>query len=118
MKYFYSFLLLLIINLVQGLRSDNYCKKIDKKIECEMYSCGKYFCSNNKNDCDYIISMGNSMKKYNKQDRRLKNYKNFINSIINCESNGHIEFKNQWTHRFNFGWKEQYRICIETVPLN
>jgi hypothetical protein len=93
-------------NMIQidGLNSpNNYCEKANKKIKCEIYSCGKNYCSINKKSCDFLILFKTLMKGYIKQDTKLKKFKKFFNRIEICEPNGKINFKNQWTHRFNFG---------------
>jgi len=93
-------------NMIQidGLNSpDNYCKKANKNMECEIYSCGENFCSISKKSCVYLISFKTLMKGYIKQDMKQKMFQNFINSIEICEPNGQIDFKNQWSHRLNFG---------------
>jgi hypothetical protein len=89
---------------IGGLNSaNNYCKKANKKIECEIYSCGENYCSINKKSCDFLLIFKTLMKGYIKQDMKQKLFKKFFNKIEFCEPNGKINFKNQWTHRFNFG---------------
>jgi hypothetical protein len=93
-------------NMIQidGLNSlDNYCKKAGKNIECEIYSCGEKYCSINKKSCDFLISFKTIMKEYIKHDVKQKKFKTFIDRIKICDSNGRIDFKNQWSHRLNFG---------------
>jgi len=89
---------------IDGLNSlDNYCKKAGKNIECEIYSCGEKYCSINKKSCDFLISFKTIMKEYIKHDVKQKKFKTFIDRIKICDSNGRIDFKNQWSHRLNFG---------------
>jgi hypothetical protein len=89
---------------IDGLNSaNNYCKKANKNMECEIYSCGENYCSISKKSCVYLISFKSLMKGYIKQDLKQKKFQNFINSIEICEPNGQIDFKNQWSHRLNFG---------------
>jgi hypothetical protein len=105
MKYFYLllFMLHLACNKIESFSSYNYCKKMSMEVECEMYSCGKTYCSNSKNDCDYLIYIEALLKGSRKQEKKQKKFKAFLKSISNCDPNGHVEFKNQWAHRLNFG---------------
>jgi hypothetical protein len=93
-------------NMIQidGLNSpDNYCKKDSLNIDCEIYSCGENYCSINKKSCDFLLTFKTLMKGYIKQDTKQKIFQTFIDRIEICEPNGQIDFKNQWTHRLNFG---------------
>ena len=87
---------------------DNYCKKADNNIVCEVYTCGKDYCTSSKRSCENLITLENNSKTYANNARReemkqIKTLKKLISSIKNCEPNGHVHFKNQWIHRLNFG---------------
>ncbi len=82
---------------------DNYCKKHDLNVKCEIYSCGNKYCSINKQSCDFLLSFENLMSGYIRQDVKRKKFETFLSNIKICKSNGQIGFKNQWTHRLNFG---------------
>ena len=89
---------------IDGLMSpDYYCKKDGLNVECEIYSCGIKYCSINKQSCDFLISFKNLMSGYIKEDANRKKFETFLYNIKICKSNGQIDFKNQWTHRLNFG---------------
>ncbi len=51
------------------------------EVECEMYSCGKTYCSNSKNDCDYLIYIEALLKGSRKQEKKQKKTLN-LNSFI------------------------------------
>jgi hypothetical protein len=82
---------------------DYYCKKYGLKVQCEIYSCGTKYCSINKQSCDFLLSFENILGGYIKEDWKRKKSKTFLYNIKVCKSNGQIDFKNQWTHRLNFG---------------
>ena len=97
---FYSILILLIlvVNQIFCLRSDDFCKKDARKIKiCAAYNCGSKFCSFDKQTCDQFISWNILLNKWVKKP---KLYKTFIHDIKNCKKN---DYRNQWSHRFNFG---------------
>lgn len=89
---------------------DNYCKKADQNIVCEVYTCGKDYCTSNKRSCENLITLESVSKTYannnvrcGEEMKQIKILKKLIRSIKNCDLNGHVYFKNQWIHRLNFG---------------
>ena len=99
MKFIYIFVVLILaLNQICCLRSDDFCKKDTKKNKiCLNYDCVSSFCSFDKITCDYFISWRILLKKWIKEPNV---YKNFIKKIKNCKQN---DYTNQWSHRFNFG---------------
>ena len=92
------------------LKTGNYCKKA-KNTKCSSYKCGAYFCSIDKQSCQYLFHFERSKqsKLFNKEN---KIYQRFVNDIKRCISNKQnknqrlydsIFVKNNWVHRFNFG---------------
>ena len=50
---------------IDGLNSPNhYCKKDNMNIVCEVYSCGKNYCSINKQSCDFLILFKTLIKSF------------------------------------------------------
>ncbi len=85
---------------------DNYCKKADQSIVCEVYTCGKDYCTSNKRSCENLITLetyANSNVRRGEEMKQIKILKKLIHSIKDCALNGHVFFKNQWMHRLNFG---------------
>ena len=99
MKILHIFIVLVLtIKQFYCLEPDDFCKKDTKKIKiCLSYDCGTKFCTFDKETCENFISWGILLKKWIKQP---KVYKTFIEKINNCKQN---DYRNQWSHRFNFG---------------
>lgn len=102
MKYFYLFLVLVVINENESLKTENYCRK-DFKSKCKTatgisFECGKSFCSTDHKSCEELISVGKNSIKFSKATHFI--YQKMIQSIQNCEIK---EIRNQWSHRLNFG---------------
>jgi hypothetical protein len=79
-------------------KPDDFCKKNSTKIKnCMALNCGTKLCAYDKKKCDYFISWEIIIKKLRKKSNF---YTNFTKGIKNCEQN---DYKNQWSHRLNFG---------------
>jgi hypothetical protein len=103
MKYLYLILIALFFfscHIKSLVTPDRLCKKTNKKIACEIYTCGKDYCTNDKKSCVYLLKWEHLARK---KTKNRKKFEIFTNMIENCNSNGQVDFKNQWTHRFNFG---------------
>ena len=103
MKYLYLiFIALFLVScpIKSLVTPDRLCKKTNKKILCEIYTCGKDYCTNDEQSCVYLLKWEHLARKKTKNQKK---FETFLNMIENCNLNGHIDFKNQWTHRFNFG---------------
>ena len=101
---FYNLLVLILLFLINinsiksFLKPEDFCNKTSKKIKgCMAFDCGSRFCSFDESTCNNFISWGKLIKK-----NAIKSivYKNFLSKIKNCKEN---DYKNQWSHRFNFG---------------
>jgi len=83
--------------------TDNYCKKeTNNKIECEMYTCGRNYCSNSKKSCEHLIILERILNLSKKHDMKQKKMIFFLNNIPSCLPNGRIHFKTDWTHKLYF----------------
>ncbi len=85
------------LQLVNSLKSTDFCRKTETKKSCMAFNCGTKYCVYYKSSCKNLISWGILMKKYAKEPTV---YKNFLSNIKNCEKDN---YKNQWSHRFSFG---------------
>ncbi len=97
--YFLIFVLFLQISLFYSfLNPDDFCQKdtINMK-KCMAYDCETQFCTLNKQECKNLIAWGTLITKYANES---KVYKTFIKNIKPC---GKTEYRNQWSHRLNFG---------------
>jgi len=73
-------------------KPDDFCKKNSTKIKnCMALNCGTKL----------FISWEIIIKKLRKKSNF---YTNFTKGIKNCEQN---DYKNQWSHRLNFGWNNK-----------
>ncbi len=99
MNYFYFIVIFILINnQICCFEPSDFCKKDTRKIKsCIAYNCGIKFCTFDEETCDNFISWGVLLKKNVKEP---KAYKRFIGKIKNCKQN---DYKNQWSHRINFG---------------
>jgi hypothetical protein len=91
----------LISNPINCLfKPDDFCKKnlTSSRIKnCMALDCGTKYCAFDRKTCDHFISWGLILKKWVKES---KLYNDFIAHIKSCEQN---DYKNQWSHRINFG---------------
>ena len=97
--YFLIFILFLQISLFYSfLNTDDFCQKesINMK-KCMAYDCETQFCTLNKQKCKSFIAWRTLIMKNVKAP---KVYTIFINNIKPCSK---IEYRNQLTHRLNFG---------------
>ena len=67
------------------LNKHGFCKKNNHKIVCEMYTCGRNYCANNKKSCDDLITVETLMNGYNKQYMKQEKVKSFLKSIKDCQ---------------------------------
>lgn len=114
MKYFLLFFLLyLISNSIYCFTPNHFCKKV-KNQNCDTYECGRY-CSLNENFCESLISWESLMNVHS--NLQLKVYRNFIHNIKTCvkSEKAENEYRNQWSHRMNFGWKIKFKIKILVI---
>jgi hypothetical protein len=79
------------------MESDDFCQKNTIISTCTAYNCGTKFCSFDKESCKNLIKWGVIMKKYVKETSNK--YTHFIDSIKPCVK----KYRNQWSHRMNFG---------------
>jgi hypothetical protein len=90
------FVIILIINSIFCLKPEDFCKK-DKIKSCIAHNCGTKFCTFEPKKCDDFILLGIVLKKWVKDPKAITT---FIKHIKDCENK---DYKNQWSHRFNFG---------------
>jgi hypothetical protein len=98
MKLHFIFLaLFLTSNSISCFKANDFCKKAIGFKKCVNYNCGTLLCSTDREACRNLISWGVLMKKYAKETPNK--YTQFVGSIKPCVK----EYKNQWSHRMNFG---------------
>ena len=100
MKIICLFLILLVISgypINCFLKPNDFCKKTETKKNCMAFNCGTKYCVYDESSCADFILWGVLMKKYAKDPTV---YRDFLSRIKNCEKS---DYKNQWSHRFNFG---------------
>lgn len=88
MKFIYIFVaLILALNQICCLRSDDFCKKDTKKNKIFLhYDCVSSFCSFDKITCDYFISWRILLKKWI----------NLMYARILLRKSKQNDYKNQW----------------------
>jgi hypothetical protein len=96
----YLFLTVLFIpgkQILCFLKPNDFCKKTETKKNCMAFNCGTKYCVYDESSCADFILWGVLMKKYAKDPTVNRN---FLSRIKNCQKS---DYKNQWSHRFNFG---------------
>ena len=100
MKFIYLFLTVLFITgnpILCFIDPNDFCKKTETKKSCIGFNCGTEYCVYDKSSCVSLIQWERLMEKYAKESIVKRN---FLSRIKNCEQS---DYKNQWSHRFNFG---------------
>ena len=98
MKLYLIFLALFLTrDSIRCLKTTDFCKKVISFKKCANFNCGTLLCSTDREACRNLISWGVLMKKYAKETPNK--YTQFVGSIKPCVK----EYRNQWSHRMNFG---------------
>jgi hypothetical protein len=100
MKIVYLFVTVLLITdnpIFCFINPNDFCKKTELKKSCMAFDCGTKYCVYDRSSCVSLIQWEILMKKYATESIVKRN---FLSKIKNCEQS---DYKNQWSHRFNFG---------------
>jgi hypothetical protein len=82
---------------ISCLNSGDYCVKNEYSKNCMAHDCGLKFCTFDKQTCQDLIKYGIMIARNSFES---KVFKTFIQSIKPCNRR---MYRNQWSHRMNFG---------------